>query len=318
MTGELPRNPRQEAFDRLEGRYEVRVLEPSPPAEDEPPFGADPTARGEVSPGRELVSPVGTGDLSWEDLVRDDPELGPWASERWVAAYRRLLAPPAAYGTTREALHRLAEHVMSPSRQRDRGEITLRWTLGGFGTPFFGNDAQLRVQGDVFVVQLRDRVQRGRLTTLKDAAEFVGFDLTRSDQAIAEEPLTVDAEASCFLGDVYGFAFAALEELRAGLGAEYEPSVVSLWPEHFDVAVELGRDADGRRAGYGISPGDAAHPEPYAYVTPWTSQPADADLWNAAAFRGAELGWDAIADAGDQRAAALAFFRERLAALHGG
>jgi hypothetical protein len=318
VTGELPRNPRQVAFDRLEGRDEVRVLEPSPPAEDQPPFGADPTARGHVPPGRELVSPVGTGDLRWEDLVRDEPELTDWAAERWLAAYRRLGAPPPEYQATREALHRLAEHVMSPTRQRDRGEITLRWTLDGFGTPFFGNDAQLRVQGDVFVVQLRDRAQRGRLTTLKDAAEFVGFDLTRSDEAFAEEPLTVDAEASRFLGDVYGLAFSVLEELRAELGAEDEPGLVNLWPEHFDVAVELGRDADGRRAGYGVSPGDADHPEPYLYVTPWTAQPGDRELWSATAFRGAELSWDAIVAAGDQRGAALAFFRERHAALHDG
>ena len=43
-------NPRQEAEDRLGGRYEVRVLEPSPPAQD----GNldDPTARGEPSSRR--------------------------------------------------------------------------------------------------------------------------------------------------------------------------------------------------------------------------------------------------------------------------
>jgi hypothetical protein len=316
MTGEMPRNARQEAFDRLEGRYDVRVLEPSPPTQDRPPFGTDPTARGEVAAGRQVVSPVPTGDLRWEDVVAEDGALAPWVAERWLAAYPRLGEPPAHFDTTRESLHRLAEHVMSPTRQRDRGEITLRWTLGGFGTPFFGNDAQLRVEGDVFVVQLRDRVQRGRLTTLKDAAEFVGFDLTRSDQAIADEPLTVDAAASRFLGDLYGFAFSVLEELRADVGAAYEPSSVNLWPEHFDVAVELGREADGRRATYGVSPGDAAHPQPYVYVAPWSPPPDDTELWNATGFRGAELAWSEIVAAGDQRGLALGFLRDHLTALH--
>ena len=89
------RNARQEAFDRLEGGYEVRVLEPSPPAvEEEPWFADDPTARGEVPEGRELVSPVTTGDLLWDDLAADDAGLAAWCAERWLGAYRRLEAPP--------------------------------------------------------------------------------------------------------------------------------------------------------------------------------------------------------------------------------
>src|SRR3954447_8964355 len=317
MTGEMPRNARQEAFDRLDGRYDVRVLEPSPPTQDRPPFGTDPTARGEVAAGRQVVSPVTTGDLRWADVVAEDGDLAPRGAERWLAPHPRLGEPPAHFETTRESLHRLAEHVMSPTRQRDRGEITLRWTLGGFGTPFFGNDAQLRVEGDCFVVQLRDRVQRGRLTTLKDAAEFVGFDLTRSDEAIAEEPLAVDPDASRYLGEVYGFAFSVLEDLRATAGVAYEPSLVNLWPEHFDVAVELGHEADGRRAGFGVSPGDADHPDPYVYVAPWSAPVDDTAIWNATAFRGAELPWAEIVAAEDQREVALGFLRDRLAALHG-
>ena len=48
-----------------------------------------------------------------------------------------------------------------------------------------------------------------------------------------------------------------------------QPSSSSqLWPEHFDLACEIG-DADaGTRANYGASPGDAAIPEPYLYVGP--------------------------------------------------
>lgn len=80
-------NRRREAFERLGGRYEVRVLEPSPPAVSDPAHLADdPTARGEVPDGRLLVSPVTGGDLTWDDLCRRETTLYvvPW------------VAPPAA------------------------------------------------------------------------------------------------------------------------------------------------------------------------------------------------------------------------------
>jgi hypothetical protein len=310
-----PRNARQEAQAVLPEGHAARVLEPSPPALARPPYVEDAVARGDVPDGVRVVSPVSTADVRWDDLARDDGDLAAFAAERWLGAYRRLGPPPETYAATRDALHRLAEHVMSPTRKRDRGEITLRWTLGGFGTPFFGADAQLRVEGDVFVVQTRERAQAGRLTTLFDAAEFVGFDLTRTDAAFADEPLGVDAAAAAYLGDVFGFATSVLEQLRAEAAAGEEPSLVNLWPEHFDVAVEVGREADGRRATFGVSPGDAEHPLPYVYVSPWVAPRPGEPGWNATAFRGAELPWDEVLAAEDQRERALSFLRERWAAL---
>ena len=50
-----------------------------------------------------------------------------------------------------------------------------------------------------------------------------------------------------------------------------------IWPEHFDLACELGADA-GTRARYGASPGDAAIPQPYLYVGPWDASPQRARL----------------------------------------
>ena len=46
-----------------------------------------------------------------------------------------------------------------------------------------------------------------------------------------------------------------------------------LWPEHFDLGIAVGE------VNYGVSPGDGAHPLPYAYVGPWT--PRHGDFWNA-------------------------------------
>jgi hypothetical protein len=310
-------DPRREATDRVGGRYSVRVLEPSPPASPRPPYVDDPVGRGEAPAGMAILSPVTSGDILWDDLARADPALALWCEQRWLGAYRRLGAPPPAFAATRDALHRLAVHVISPTRRRANGELTLRWTRGGFGTPFFGDDVQLRVDGDVFIVQQGAEETLGRLTSLKDAAEYVGYDLTRFDLALADEPLGVDPEAGHWLGDLYGFAFSVLEQLRAEAPAALQPSFVNLWPEHFDVALELGAEASGVRATYGVSPGDATHPDPYVYVAPWTARPGG-ELWRAETFPGAELTLSELLAARDQRAEALGFLRERLGALTAG
>jgi hypothetical protein len=295
-------NPRTEAFDRLSGRFDPRVLEPSPPAIGAPPwFADDPVARGGAQEGLPIVSPIDTGDVTWVELVAQDASLTEWAAERWLAAYPRLPSPPDGLSDTRAALHRLAEHVISPTRQRANGKIGLRWTRGGFGTPYFGNDVQVRVAGDVLTVQIAGREQHGRLVTLKDAAEFVGFDLTRQDAAHDSSPLHADAAAGLWVGELFGFGTSVLEQLRSEAPADSEPSRVQVWPEHFDLAVELGSEAGGRRAAFGVSPGDDATPEPYLYVSPWSSD----------GFESAPL--HAILDAPDQREAALAFYRARLA-----
>ena len=286
------RDPRAEAFDRLGGRYETRVLEPSPPAVTEPPwFADDPVARGDVPAGRLVVSPVTTGDLTWDELARQDESLAPWCSERWLGAWRRLEPVPAGFPATREALHRVAEQVMKPARERANGKFGLRYTRGGFGTPFFGADEQVRVEGVELVVD--------------------------SPAGERRQPLDVDPGAARALADWYGFAASVLEQLRAEAGPQLEPSRVQLWPEHFDMAVELGPEAGGRRAGYGCSPGDQDHPEPYVYVVPWEAAAAAGEGWNAGAFTGAELSYAELRTAADQRAAALDFFRDRLDTLIG-
>jgi hypothetical protein len=187
-------------------------------------------------------------------------------------------------------LHRVAEEVVAPERLPDN-EIALRFTRGGFGTPFFaadGQDCQVRVEGAELVRQ------RGREES--------------------RDPIQgADAEAARVLADFFGFACSVLEEVRAEL-ADEEPSLVQLWPEHFDLAVEIGRDAKGERANYGASPGDAEHPEPYIYVGPWSAEPAG-PLWNANGFTGAELGYEELIKAGDQRRATIDFLYERHRAL---
>ncbi len=288
-------NARAEASERVEGRYEARVLEPSPPAvADGPWFADDPVARGEAPAGRLIVSPVGTGDLRWTDLAAADPALAGWCAERWLGAYRRLGPVPSRLVPTRVALHRLAEQVVAPARRHVNGKIGLRYTRGGFGTPFFGADVQVRVRGTELVVQDTTGERSAPITTLDAAADHIGRRQLPDDVQFDRTPLDVDPAAAAFLGDWYGFAASVLEELRARAGDRADPSRVQLWPEHFDLAVDLGPEAAGARAAYGLSPGDDNHPEPYLYVAPWVP-PARGELWQASGFSGAELRYAALA-----------------------
>jgi hypothetical protein len=274
----------------------------------EPWFADDPTERGEVPQGRQLVSPVTTGDVLWQELAEGDAKLSEWCTGRWLGPYKPLEAAPSTLAVTRVALHTLAERVVSPARQRANGKIGLRWTLDGFGTPYFGADAQIRVEGADLVVDLAGEERRSRPATIGDAAAAIGFDL---DDPTA---LEIDLTGACFIADWFGFTTSVLEQIRAEARPETEPSHVQIWPEHFDVALEIGNESAEQRAALGGSPGDESHPEPYLYVAPWTARP-NGELWQADGFTGAELAYAELLAASDQRAAALEFFRVRLAAL---
>lgn len=285
-------NPRAEALSILGGDYEARVLEPSPPAVTEPPFADDPVDPGEVPDGRLLVSPVSHhGELTWDQVAKDREEIADWCAERWLGAWKPLEPLPPTFIKTRKALQIIAQDLVSPQRQPEN-EIALRYTRGGFGTPFFeldGGDCQVRVEHNELIHQ-------------------------RDEEELQRRPIPgVDAEAALALGEFYGFACSALEEERAAESDE-EPSLVQLWPEHFDIAFDLGDEAKGQRATYGGSPGDDEHREPYLYVLPLGAEVKGKE-WNATAFKGAELTYSEILEAPDQRKAAVDFFHDRHKAL---
>jgi hypothetical protein len=322
-------NPLAEARDRLGDRYEVMVLEPSPPAVQHDPFADDPTARPDVPDGRALVAPVDTGvagDLTWDDLARDDTDLASWCAVRALGAWPAPppLPPTDTFVRTRLSLHALAEHVLCPARHRVNGKIGLRFTRNGFGTPFFGADEQVRVEGTTLVHSPPGSAQetRGALTTLGEAASAIGIEAGAPDlfkpatPLDLDRPLDLDAAAVGALGWWYGFAAAVLAQLRADAASNASPSppsLLQLWPEHFDIAVDLGDTAAGRRANFGASPGDAGHPEPYLYVGPWdrsriAAQASAADpFWNEPF--GASLPYTALGGEPGARERALAFFR---------
>jgi hypothetical protein len=216
--------------------------------------------------------------------------------------------------TTRRALHRVAERVVSPARAHATGRIGLLATPGGFGTPVFGDEAvQVRVDGVELTVHEAGTERRGPLTTTAGLARLVGPALLPAPD-VDDELLRVDPAGAAFLAAWYAFGTDVLTELRAASDPRLEASEITLWPEHFDVAVELGSESTGRRAAYGASPGDGAHPEPYVYVAPWAA-PEPGPLWQATAFPGAELPYAALARAADPHGEALSFLRARLDAL---
>jgi len=134
--------------------------------------------------------------------------------------------------------------------------------------------------------------------------------------AFACSDLTAFAE----LGRWFANAHALLTEVATELN---DADSVRCWPHHFDVATLLAFDLEAtdrenaRSIGLGMTPGDAAIPQPYLYVGPWprsTERPALAGggAWRAdgwAALEGSDL-----TARDDQRARAEEFLRSALEA----
>jgi hypothetical protein len=290
------------------------VLEPSPPAVTTPPWYADDPIAGPY--GARLVTPVSGLGRNWDELSRERPELADFCAGRWLGAWHRLAPLPRTFTGSRRALHALAEHVVAVARHEATGDIGLRFTRRGFGTPYFGADRQIRVEAARLVV---DGVAHAP-QTLGEAAELAGVRLGMppavyppATPAAPDVRLAVHPAAADALGAWYGFAWSALEQLRFD-GRAMAPGRVQLWPEHFDAAVDVGDETAGRRASYGASPGDGDHPEPYLYVAPW--QRRTGAFWNDGAFGGASLSYAALLGASDQRGTALAFFHRGLRELN--
>src|SRR5207253_7246499 len=133
-------------------------------------------------------------------------------------------------------------------------------TLGGIGTPFFGDDEQVRVEGADLVHQRGQQAWAEPITSLDKTAAFVldgppdgewaaAFDVPAMGATDGELPL--DGDAVRFLSDWYGFAWSVLEELRAD-PQSVDPDRVQLWPEHFDAAFDSA--AGEGRVTFGASP----------------------------------------------------------------
>ncbi|HEX3669594.1 MAG TPA: hypothetical protein VHY55_10625, partial [Acidimicrobiia bacterium] len=278
--------------------------------------------------GTPIVSPVTTGDVTWDELCHDDPELASWCADRWLGAWRPLPPLPArdAFAPTRAARHTLAEHVLARARYDANGKIGLRYTRRGVGTPGFrrlDQDAQLRLDRTNVVAHRDGETRSIPVTTVAAAAEVAGVEPGAPDEvytpatALAPDTsLVLDGRSVEFLGAWFGFAASVLEQVRAEADSLDQPSRVQLWPEHFDLSVDLGDERAGRRGTFGASPGDDVDPDPYLYVT-HSGDVAENEYWNEEHFPGASLTMDTLAAAPDQRASALTFLRRGRELLRG-
>ncbi len=319
-----PRNPQRDAGDRLGEGLTARVLEPSPPAVTEGPFFADdPASVGADAHAETVVTPTTAGSLTWDDLVAQRPELADYARTHWLGNRKPLDAVPDGYPTAREAFHRLAFAVVAEARRVANTKFGLRYTHGGYGTPFFGADEQVRIEGTNVVHQTAEAVHTLPITTIRAAADFVGVaagtEAAEHDSpplGDIDEVLAVDAASGQFLGDWFGFAWGVLEELRLTDGAA-DVERPQLWPGHFDPALAMGDTEAGGRASYGMSPGDQSSDEPYLYVGAWGEVDGDDPFWNATAFNGALLSYTELRSAADPYVAALEFFHTGYVKLAG-
>ncbi|MSO78522.1 MAG: hypothetical protein EXQ79_02835 [Acidimicrobiia bacterium] len=159
------------------------------------------------------------------------------------------------------------------------------------------------------------------MTTVGDAAAAAGIEPGAPANVFApvtrlepEAPLKVDANAADVLANWFEIGWSVLGDLQQHAGEGAAPSTLTLWPEHFDAAIELGSEELGTRGTFGVSPGDEQHPEPYLYVTHWADVP-EADYWNDTVFAGASLPYAAVATATSAHGTMLEFFRSGLALL---
>ncbi len=184
-----------------------------------------------------------------------------------------LPALPPEFAATRAALHAVAEQVVSAAYWHATTHIGLRPTPRGVGTPVFGDDERVRIDATALVHERGGGIRRHELTTLAAAASFVGVPLGAPDvypaatRLASDVPLAIDRDAALALADWYALAAALLHDLRAA-HPELPSTDLQIWPEHFDLACELGPETTAARANYGASPGDESIAEPYLYVGP--------------------------------------------------
>lgn len=240
-----------------------------------------------------------------------------------------MSALPERFVATRSEMQRVATHVLARRRFDLVGKFGLRATPGGFGTPAGGSEYEVtRIAGTTLVREVtgvEPRTTTLDLTgaTLADAAVLVGVDLTEEFRAGHDTPpvgdpadrLDIDPLSARVLAAWFDFGWGVIDAIVAALPPEAEPSVLQLWPEHFDAGCDVAA-APGGRANLGASPGDAAMPDPYLYVGPWDdARPGDATYWNAPF--GAVLGYERLLGADDPRATGVAFLRRGLELLAG-
>lgn len=194
--------------------------------------------------GRFPAEPVRWGDGSGDDSGVDE------------MTYRR----------SRVGLHAVAELLIAGPQYREFGTIRLavvhrgfagvRWPVSVVGEELVWPEGRVRLKGTYREVAAAAGFEPG-------PPEGVYADTTGVD---TDSAIEVDPSAAGLIEDWFALGDKALRCLASGV-------TPVLWPEHFDLSSTVDE------VNYGVSPGDDAHPGPYAYIGPWT--PRTGDFWNA-------------------------------------
>jgi hypothetical protein len=170
---------------------------------------------------------------------------------------------------TRRALHGVAELVLAGPQHASFDTVRLRVVPGGFATSVA--DPPVRLLGLHCERGARSALVDG--STPRDLAAALGLGASTLYHVYSDgsgvglgEVLHLDDQAVRTLTDAWSAGDGALRRLD-------QAQHPVLWPEHFDVGISL------EEVNYGVSPGDATIPEPYAYVGPWTVPRPD-DFWD--------------------------------------
>ena len=213
---------------------------------------------------------------------------------------------PDEWPTQRETLRRLATHVLAQAQAIETGHVALMPIPGGFGTPQFGEQRR-RVRlvggslwleaasapdsdGDGTIATTSVHMVAG--STLRSLCNAIGFEPS-ADFSVGhdtpplgdpDEMLMVDSDTTTVLGDWFHLGQRAVD-LTVASFPDPQATVARLWPEHFDVGLDLAvepRGKPGVRTNIGAAAGDDVHQEPYLYVAPWgPERPGPAEFWNA-------------------------------------
>jgi len=158
---------------------------------------------------------------------------------------------------TRTSLHGMAELLMAGPQYAASGTIRLRVVPGGIATVA---DPDLRLEADGLEGPKGRQPLRGSYAELGTAVGVTPrrLDDVYSDRSgvVPEDAIELDRDDLVSLLDALEVGDTALRSFAPGA----EPV---LWPEHLDVAITLDEVT------FGLSPGDALLPTPYAYVGPW-------------------------------------------------
>ena len=182
---------------------------------------------------------------------------------------------PDSFDSTRAALHALAEHVLGaaalprrrahrPACRRRAGSVRRSSaTASEFGS---------KASNWCTSVPARRRASASRRSARRHSSS--AFRSARPHRCTSPRPRVCPTHrsrstgaAARMLADWYAFGAGLLDELRATYGSRM-PSPAAIWPEHFDLACEIGDDDAGDPRQLRRLPGRRPISQPYLYVEP--------------------------------------------------